>query len=205
MGLENQKRFVKEATEKISLNFKDLGEKVCIFDDSLKIRLFFEIITKGDEASKTFIKENQDLFLLELAEKTKVSCFKWYDFIMRFEWIVREKVPILEIINSEESLRPEVLEVLRKAVEENPEKLSLELVESFISELKQNKDTKESTQETLKKFLTLIFNDQKKHNSIKFKRFTELCKNLSVKMKGKSLTKGFEKCCGFKGSQLSGG
>ena len=109
--------------------FKELGEKICRSNDLLQIRLFFEITTKGDEQIKALIEENQDLFLQELVDKVKVSGFKWDDFIMRFEWIVREQIPIYEILNSEESLSPEVLEGLRKAVEANSEKLDLNLVE----------------------------------------------------------------------------
>ena len=128
-ALENQKKLVQEATDKMNKQFKELGEKICRSNDLLQIRLFFEITTKGDEQIKALIEENQDLFLQELVDKVKVSGFKWDDFIMRFEWIVREQIPIYEILNSEESLSPEVLEGLRKAVEANSEKLDLNLVE----------------------------------------------------------------------------
>ena len=51
----------------------------------------------------------------------------------------------------------------------------------------------------------MIFDEQRKHGSIKFKRFTELSDNLTKTFQGKDLHEGFNKNCGLKGSQLSGG
>lgn len=65
-ALENQKKLVEEATQNLGQIFKELGKEVNARDNLLEIRLFYEIVTKGDEKSKHFIEENKDLFTKEL-------------------------------------------------------------------------------------------------------------------------------------------
>lgn len=124
---------------------------------------------------------------------------------MRFEWTVREYIPVLKLLENEKTLKPEVKEGLIKAVDANPEKLDFELVESFVELLNSEEKSDESTQEVIKRFISAIFEDQKKQGGIKFRRFTQLSDNLTKTFSGKALHEGFEKSCGLKGSQLSGG
>ena len=64
---------------------------------------------------------------------------------MRFEWTVREYIPVMKLLENEKTLKPEVKEGFIKSVDANPEKLDFELVESFVELLNSEEKSDEST------------------------------------------------------------
>jgi hypothetical protein len=187
-----------------------------------------EILTKGDDMSKDHISAHEDLFISEIAEKVKVSGFKWDDFVLRFEWTVKEKLPIVEYLKDDTTFSSVLKGGILKLLESHPEKIDMEMITSYkdlvatqegpqqkpdydISENKSFVDmsqfngNKDETNQEIQDFIAYMQEEHKRTGTIKFKRFTVLQDSLAQTFKGKKLHEGFEKNCGLKGSTLSGG
>jgi hypothetical protein len=95
------------------------------------ISLTKDLLETGDASFIKLVVETQDEFVNQIMLKSKIVGFKWDDFILRFEWIVVEKVAILKMISELDSA---VEEGLKAFLTSHEGKFNRQTVETFIDQ-----------------------------------------------------------------------